>query len=383
MDSNKLDISVMVPGKRTVLLLLLGCWFVIPAHPQDDSTASKPTEQIKVIVAAPDKSSVGVIAVPPDTSWKPAAIPTKALASNAIDAWLHSESARNGLQSTDLRPWHIVISYDQVDEDGDNVHSGTVEELWAGPKKYKISYKSDNLNQTDYATEQGLFRLGDQRWPSRAEMQVRKEIVDPFSYVWTLQGFTANEVDRTFGSYTLHCVVLNKTGVISVPRQYCFDNDGTVLRYVRGEGWDQTVYNDTVIFEGRSIAREVEVTDGGRPYLKLHLKAIEIIPQLDDKDFVPPAEAVSFADKRITGVNLQPIQISNPEWPASLLEQHFSVTLQVVVGKNGHVLSAQAVTGPPDAHKAAEAAVRKWVFPPYLVVGEPVEAETRVTIQNQ
>ena len=372
----------MALGKRTVLLLLLGCWFVTPAHSQDDSAASKPTGQIKVIVASPDKSSANIIAVPPDTSWKPAAIPTKTLDPDAIAEWLHSKSARNGLQSTDLHPWHIVISYDQFDEDGDNVHSGTVEELWASPKKYKISYKSDNLNQTDYATEQGLFRVGDQRWPSRAEMQARMEIVDPFSYVWKLQGFTANNADRTFGSYTLHCVVLNKTGVISVPRQYCFDDDGTVLRYVRGESWYQTVYNDTVTFEGRSIAQEVEVSDGGRPYLKLHVKAIEIIPLVDDKNFMPPADAVSFMDKRITGVNLHPVQISNPEWPASLQDQHFLVTVQVVVGKNGHVVSAQAISGPPEAHKAAESAVRKWVFPPYLVVGEPVEAETKVAIQK-
>jgi len=35
--------------------------------------------------------------------------------------------------------------FDQFDEDRDNVHSGVLDELWAGPKKYKISYKSDNL----------------------------------------------------------------------------------------------------------------------------------------------------------------------------------------------------------------------------------------------
>jgi len=43
-------------------------------------------------------------------------------------------------------------SYDQFDEDGDNIHSGVDEEFWAGPKKYRRIYKSDNLNQTDYAT---------------------------------------------------------------------------------------------------------------------------------------------------------------------------------------------------------------------------------------
>ena len=63
----------------------------------------------------------------------------------------------NGMQSADLQPWHIVVTYDQFDEDGDNVHSGVYEEYWAGAKKYKRIYKSDNLNETDYATEKVSF----------------------------------------------------------------------------------------------------------------------------------------------------------------------------------------------------------------------------------
>jgi outer membrane biosynthesis protein TonB len=54
-----------------------------------------------------------------------------------------------------------------------------------------------------------------------------------------------------------------------------------------------------------------------------------------------------------------------------------------VIGKDGRVISAHAVSGPPDAYKAAEAAARKWRYQPYLVVGEPTEVETKVQFQNQ
>ena len=113
------------------------------------------------------------------------------IGADAVDltTWLSKEAALNGLQSADLQPWHIVVTYDQFDEDGDNVHSGVYEEYWAGAKKYKRICKSDNLNETDYATEKGLYRLGDQQWPDRAQLQVRSEIVDPFSYAATLVGF--------------------------------------------------------------------------------------------------------------------------------------------------------------------------------------------------
>jgi outer membrane biosynthesis protein TonB len=58
------------------------------------------------------------------------------------------------------------------------------------------------------------------------------------------------------------------------------------------------------------------------------------------------------------------------------------VEVQIVIGTDGHVVSAQAVTGPSKAYKAAEDTVRKWIFQPYLVLGEPVEVESKVQLQN-
>lgn len=124
---------------------------------------------------------------------------------DAIDlpSWIAKEGALDGLQSADLLPWHIVVGYDQYDEDGDNVHSGVYEEFWAGEKKYKRIYRSDNLNQTDFGTDKGLFRQGDQQWPDRAQSQVRSEVISPFYYAATPQGFHGRKVERTFSNYML------------------------------------------------------------------------------------------------------------------------------------------------------------------------------------
>ena len=63
------------------------------------------------------------------------------------------------------------MSYDKYDEDGDNVDSGTYEEYWVSPKQYRLSYSSQDFTQTDIATEDGLFRTGEQKWPG--ELQTR------------------------------------------------------------------------------------------------------------------------------------------------------------------------------------------------------------------
>jgi hypothetical protein len=164
------------------------------------TTTSNRANQKTLVVAAGSKSD-SVVAVPPVTSVAFSLKPEKKSSVGVIDlpSWIAKEDALNGLQSANLVPWHIVVSYDQYDEDGDNVHSGVYEEFWAGEKKYKRVHKSDNFNQTDYGTEKGLFRQGDQKWPDRAQSQVRSEIISPFYYAATLQGFHGREVDQKVG----------------------------------------------------------------------------------------------------------------------------------------------------------------------------------------
>lgn len=344
-------------------------------HPSTESVL----ENLKTIVVAAEAKSDSVIAVPPATSVRVNLRSDKNPAGeNTVDLppWLGKEEALNGLESAGLLPWHIVVTYDQFDEDGDNVHSGVYEEYWAGAKKYKRIYKSDNLNQIDYATDKGLYRQGDQKWPDRAQTQVRAEVVAPFSYGASLEGVHGRNLERIFGSYKLQCVLIERNTGVSDPTQYCFEPDSSILRYSRGEYWFQTVYNQIVAFQGRNIGRAVDVTDGGKAYLKLRVDKIETISNVEDAMFMPPTDADGPIGGRISGVGVQPVDMStSPRWPASLREQHISVKLQVVIGKDGHVVSAHGASGPPEGYKPCEEAARKWVFKPFLVLDKPVEVE--------
>ncbi len=362
------------------------CCLAYVAKGQDSLVATDHAGEIKVIIATPDQSSDSVIAVPPVSSVSFSVnLAGKSAANQKSDdlvTWLSKESVANGLASADLHPWHIVIAYDQFDEDGDNIHSGTFEEYWVGSRKYKISYKSDDLNQTDYATDKGLFRLGDQRWPNPAEIQVRAEVVDPFHYAATLEGVHTRNIERTFGTHSLDCVLLeNSPGKFTAPTQYCFDHGGSALRYSWGYGWDQIAYNNVVPFQGSNIAQEVEVTHSGKPYLRLHVKVIEPIAQINEQDFTPPPDAVALNSQRVTGVSLRPLK-TFIEWPDSLREQQFKVTVEIVIGKDGHVTSAHAVSGPSNAYKSAENSAKKWIFQPYLILGEPVEVDAKIVLSN-
>ena len=365
-------------------VLIVGSFSVVRA--QEANPVSTDGGNLKTVVVATEAKSDSVIVVPPAVSAtfslksdkkKPGADAVN------LPEWLSKQSALNGLESPDILPWHIVVSYEQFDEDGDNVHSGVYEEFWAGAKKYKRIYKTDDLNQTDFGTEKGLYRVGDQRWPKRAQLQVRTEILAPFAYGASLVDVHARSQPRIFNGYTLQCVMIERNSAISDPTQYCFEPDKPILRYSRGDGWFQTVYNQISPFQGRNLAREVDVTDGGKPYLKLRVERAELISQVDDAAFTPPRDAVALVSERISGVNPTPINMSNmPQWSAPLRGQHFIVKLEIVIGKDGHVISARGVSGPPEAFKACEDAARKWVFKPYLVLNKPVEVEQKAECSN-
>jgi hypothetical protein len=370
------------------VILIVMCVYSGLVLSQNGPSAVASVKDLKIIAVTSDLKSNSIIAVPPATTNRYLRQPdTKVAASGSVDVtkWLDQQRGLNGLESADVHPWHMVALYDQFDEDGDNVHSGVYEEFWASPNQYKKSYKSDNFNQTDYGTEAGLFRRGDQQWPDAAETAVRAEIVDPFSYASTLQGFSARSLDRTFGGYTLQCTLIERNpGTIDDPTQYCFEPGGTVLRYSRGSGWDQTVYNSIETFEGRSVARDVEVTQGGKRYLKMHIETLESISHPEAADLAPAADAVRVSTEKISGV--RPKLVSSgpfPAYPKSLRGKPFKVHLEIVVGKDGSVVSAHAVDGPPEAYKAFEDAVRSWKYLPYLVLGRPVEVQTTVEFSVQ
>jgi protein TonB len=72
-----------------------------------------------------------------------------------------------------------------------------------------------------------------------------------------------------------------------------------------------------------------------------------------------------------------------PAYPelAKLSRTEGAVALNVLIGKDGKVVKADIVSGPPLLTRAAQEAVRQWKYKPTIVNGGPVEVVTEVTVQ--
>jgi hypothetical protein len=206
---------------------------------------------------------------------------------------LQLASAMNGVDVPSSKPWHIKLSYDEFDGDGDNVHSGILEEFYVSPKKYKRSYTGDTLNQTEVATESGLYRSGDQRWPGSVEMQVRNEALRPLYRMRPDAANTrADKIDWAVGKAKLPCVIFRRTDLIisdNGVKKFCFGPGTVMLRYTSGKGSDETTYNHVVMFQDRYVAQDIEVTQNGQAFLKIHVEKMETLSEIDNPMFAPPA----------------------------------------------------------------------------------------------
>ncbi len=359
--------SKMFPTK-SILVFWLGLTSFFPA--KNVAQSNPPADGQKQTELVPVTASVALSTPPPQN---PAEI-------------LGLAGRMNGLDLVAASPWHAKFTWDQFDEDGDNSHSGTYEEFYANPKKYRRIYSGDTLNQVEVANSTGLYRSGDQRWPNIAELEVRNAAIQPFYSPLDGPQPTFEKIDWSLGKSKMACVILRfKTYTASnddLPK-YCFVPGTVLLRYKQGMR-DETAYNSLILFQGRYVARDVTVTKSGRAFLKIHLEELESVTPDDDAMFNPP----SGNSGRISGrISLPSGQFSDhiisqpqPQYPRGVRGQ---VNVKFVVGKDGRVLEAEALDGPAEMRKPAVDAMRKWTFHPYLVLDDPVEVESTMIFTVQ
>jgi TonB family protein len=104
------------------------------------------------------------------------------------------------------------------------------------------------------------------------------------------------------------------------------------------------------------------------------------IPVRRSKPDASPRALVQSGSAGIMAANL--ISSPTPTYPAAASEAKVEgeVTVNALVGKDGNVLSARVVSGPPLLREAALKAVEKWQYHPYFVSGKPAVIATTAII---
>jgi TonB family protein len=116
--------------------------------------------------------------------------------------------------------------------------------------------------------------------------------------------------------------------------------------------------------------------------MKWHLAASLILISLSSLAWAFPQETTSPRDVSSTQMADQIVKKIAPVYPAEARRAHIqgTVVLKVEISKSGDVEQIQLVSGHPMLAPAAIDSVKQWKYKPYLLNGEPVDVETRVTV---
>jgi TonB family protein len=281
----------------------------------------------------------------------------------------------NGLSLQPSVPWHLQISWDQFDSDGHNTHSGTIEEFYVGPRRYRIVFKGDSFSETEIATTSGLYLSTPGDWPPIPTLEALEFVTTPLRrFDNEPSGVRLQNSTRQFTSTTLPCIKALPPGYIEISSPaYCFGPGNLQLRFAAAPALDSILYNKIVTFQDRFIGQLITASVGGRKILEIRVDKLEAIPSPEESLFVPDPGQLPIPGR---------IKI-----PSSLLVvekrgemeitpgQQGKATVQFVVGKDGRVISAQATSGPPDIQKVAIRAIRQYRFRPFLILDQPIEVE--------
>lgn len=203
---------------------------------------------------------------------------------------------KSGLDSLDVKPWHIRGHYTIYDKDGKPQDSGIYEEWWASPHRYKRSFASSHFTQTEYATSNGLYREGSQDW-STAELAIREALISPMREIQP-GDFNLEEQTESVGKANLTCLFLSYpvrrgeqvTG--NYFPNYCVDKSlAAALRLASTGMGSRTVYNQIVEYQGHYLAREIHAITNNNRLFDFSLESAAPFEQVADSFFDPPADA--------------------------------------------------------------------------------------------
>ncbi len=109
------------------------------------------------------------------------------------------------------------------------------------------------------------------------------------------------------------------------------------------------------------------------------LNSAPSVPVLAKSPVPTPVKRMRIAS-RVAEANL--IHDVTPQYPpdAGRARIEGTVVLMAVIGKDGSVLDVRVESGLPILAQAAIDAVRQWRYKPYVIDGEPVEVDSRITI---
>ncbi|MEO6805881.1 MAG: energy transducer TonB [Edaphobacter sp.] len=305
---------------------------------------------------------------------------------------LHRATLLNSIDDATMKPWHLKLSFQLFDAKGKPTETGTIEEWWAGPTMHKTVYTSPSYTSTEIQTKDGFYRSrGVASVPSLLEL-VLQQVVDPMPSERDIVDSKPDLRKEDAGKARMDCIMLSQPirNVAYAPfglfPTYCLDRDKDSLRVSYDFGSELRVRNRLGTFQQRIVAVDQTTLQNSITEITAHVEALQTTP-LNEGALVPTTDLIEVKPNQVLVASrvMAGLKISGvaPSYPETSKRNHTSgpVILKARIGTDGRIHSLQVISTPDaDLAIASLAAVRQWIYKPYLLNGEPVEIDTQITV---
>lgn len=304
---------------------------------------------------------------------------------------LNRAEIETSLYAPTLKPWHLKVAFNLYDDKGANPAAGEFEEWWAAPGRYRITFTSPALKGTSLHKADGNFHTAGMAAEPASIEALYQAIVDPMPDQRQLDEATPDLTKVPFGNVKLDCITqTRRLAHAALPPfglfpTYCFSPGTDDLRFMQKYVTQSVLRNGMGRFQGQSVSTQVKVSDGTLNLADGKVVTLETLPAASvdlSSAGLEKSAPVQAVEGSVIAKNL--LHKVAPYYPQSAKDGHTSgdVLLHVVVGTDGVVRDLEVLEAPSaDLAIAAVDAVRRWVYKPYLLNGDPVKIATTVTVQ--
>ena len=276
-----------------------------------------------------------------------------------------------------LQPWHLRISFQLYTLEGKPQETGTIEEWWLSPHRAHIVATSPSLS----AAHEGHVSR-----ESFLASALLDQFVHPlFAFPADAKNVTISRQDRKLGKVDLECYIAAHPEPHS-DATFCVNKDSYDLRLALESTYFSEIRNHSARFLNTQLAMDETLSYNNITAITGHIETLETFdPANYPGPPEPPTPAPPAGATRIPGgvlagrIAKKPL----PDYPLSAKMSHLAgtVLLHALITKEGTIRDIAVIASPDQSlSDSATDAVKRWVYLPYLLNGEPTEVDTTITV---
>ena len=269
-------------------------------------------------------------------------------------------------------------------DDAKSQFTGTVEEYWVSPAKWRRVITLRNFSQTRIVNGDQIYEENNgDYFPVTSEM-LANEIVDPLPKsavdLMNQLGLMGQEPGSGQGQCMAEKYFNNSEGR-ETRVLLAYDCNTGLLIYLWSPTCCYGVMTDYRKFHNKMVAFATKDNP-----INIRIDTLKDLDSPDESLFAiaqPTPPGKRLVTEKLTEAQVQTFLVSRPEvqWPQGKKSPDRSMTVNVVIGRDGRVKETKTYSRVDnEVEDAALTAVNKWIFQPQTVDGVPAQVSTSLTL---